>query len=114
MRPPLLVLVVVYSLGIGVMVLIPGVDGAPMGLFHAFYFMTYTATTTGFGELPREFSDPQRLWAAVCLYMSVIAWVYAIGTIISKVQNPHFFSQILSCWIYFAGSPKRHITFSCL
>jgi Trk K+ transport system NAD-binding subunit len=90
MRPPLLVLVVVYSLGIGVMVLIPGVDGAPMGLFHAFYFMTYTATTTGFGELPREFSDPQRLWAAVCLYMSVIAWVYAIGTIISKVQNPHF------------------------
>lgn len=90
MRPPLMVLVVVYSVGIGVMVLIPGIDGQPMGMFHAFYFMTYTATTTGFGELPKEFSDPQRMWATVCLYMSVIAWVYAIGTIIRKIQNPHF------------------------
>jgi voltage-gated potassium channel len=90
MRPPLVALVSVYALGVGVMVLIPGIDGEPMSLFHAFYFMTYTATTTGFGELPREFSDPQRMWATVCLYMSVIAWVYAIGKIISVVQNPHF------------------------
>jgi hypothetical protein len=28
-----------------------------MSFFHALYFMTYTATTTGFGELPGEFSD---------------------------------------------------------
>ena len=90
MRPPLVVLVSVYALGVAVMVLIPGIDGEPMSLFHAFYFMTYTATTTGFGELPREFSDPQRMWATVCLYMSVIAWVYAIGKIIRVVQNPHF------------------------
>lgn len=90
MRPPLVALVCVYTLGVAVMVLIPGIDGEPMGLFHAFYFMTYTATTTGFGELPREFSDPQRLWATVCLYMSVIAWIYAIGTIIRLIQNPHF------------------------
>ena len=90
MRPPLVALVCVYTLGVTVMVLIPGIDGEPMGLFHAFYFMTYTATTTGFGELPREFSDPQRLWATVCLYMSVIAWIYAIGSIIRLIQNPHF------------------------
>ncbi len=89
-RPPLIVLIGVYSLGIGVMMLIPGPDGEAMGIFHAFYFMTYTATTTGFGELPHEFSDGQRLWATICLYLSVIAWIYAIGTIISKVQNPHF------------------------
>ncbi len=89
-RPPLIVLIGVYSLGIGVMLVIPGTNGEPMGIFHAFYFMTYTATTTGFGELPVEFSDAQRLWATVCLYMSVVAWIYAIGTIISKVQNPHF------------------------
>ena len=62
----------------------------PMGMFHAFYFMTYTATTTGFGELPQEFSDAQRMWATVCLYMSVVAWIYGIGTIIRLVQNPHF------------------------
>ena len=90
MRPPLVVLVCAYTLGIAGMVLIPGIDGEPMSLFHAFYFMTYTATTTGFGELPREFSDPQRMWATLCLYMSVIAWIYAIGKIIQVVQNPHF------------------------
>jgi voltage-gated potassium channel len=90
MRLPLMLLLAVYTLGITVMVLIPGVHGEPMGIFHAFYFMTYTATTTGFGELPLGFSDAQRLWATVCLYMSVVAWVYAIGTIIRLVQNPHF------------------------
>jgi Trk K+ transport system NAD-binding subunit len=90
MRSPLLVLLAVYSVGIFVMVLIPGVDGKPMGIFHAFYFMTYTATTTGFGELPLQYSDAQRMWATVCLYLSVIAWIYGIGTIIRLVQNPHF------------------------
>ena len=90
MRAPLAVLVLVYAVGVGVMVLIPGVHGEPMGIFHAFYFMTYTATTTGFGEIPTAFSDAQRMWATVCLYMSVVAWIYAIGTIIRLVQNPHF------------------------
>jgi len=90
MRAPLVVLVCVYTLGIAVMVMIPGSNGEPMGLFHAFYFMTYTATTTGFGELPNEFSDPQRMWATVCLYLSVVTWIYAIGTIIRLAQNPHF------------------------
>jgi Trk K+ transport system NAD-binding subunit len=90
MRPPLTFLVLVYSLGVGVMILIPGVDGTYMSVLHAFYFMTYTATTTGFGELPHEFSDPQRLWATVCLFMSVVTWIFAIGTIIRLVQNPHF------------------------
>ncbi|MBS9405038.1 hypothetical protein KG088_15545 [Halomonas sp. TRM85114] len=39
------------------------VDGETtyMNLFHAFYFFTYTATTTGFGELPNDYSDEQRL-----------------------------------------------------
>lgn len=90
MRLPLIVLVGVYAVGMGVMMLIPGVNGKPMSAFHAFYFMTYTATTTGFGELPSEFTNPQRMWATVCLYMSVIAWVYAIGTIFRLIQNPHF------------------------
>ena len=33
MRAPLMVLVAVHTLGVGVMVMIPGVDGTPMGLF---------------------------------------------------------------------------------
>jgi len=94
MRGPIFVLIIVYAIGITGMALIPGQDanGNPvqMSLFHAFYFFTYTATTTGFGEIPTEFSDAQRLWAIFCIYMGVVAWLYAIGSIFRLVQNPHF------------------------
>ncbi|WP_416140921.1 potassium channel family protein [Halomonas sp. HK25] len=94
MRRPLFALLFVYSVGIMGMALMPGqvVDGETtyMNLFHAFYFFTYTATTTGFGELPNGFSDEQRLWTIFCLYTGVIAWFYAIGSLIRLVQNPHF------------------------
>ncbi len=94
MRGPIFVLIAVYAIGITGMALIPGqdADGNPvnMSLFHAFYFFTYTATTTGFGEIPTEFSDAQRLWAILCIYMGVVAWLYAIGSIFRLVQNPHF------------------------
>ena len=30
------------------------------------------------------------MWATACIYMSVVAWIYAIGTIFRLVQNPHF------------------------
>jgi len=87
-------LIIVYSVSILGMVFIPGpvIDGKTqyMSIFHAFYFMTYTATTTGFGEIPFEFSNAQRFWAIACLYVSVVAWFYAIGSIIQLVQNPFF------------------------
>lgn len=94
MRRPVFALVLVYAVGITGMALIPGRDADGnteyMSLFHAFYFFTYTATTTGFGEIPGAFTDEQRLWAILCLYMGVIAWLYAIGSIIRLAQNPHF------------------------
>lgn len=94
MRPPVFVLVAVYAIGVIGMALLPGQDaeGNPtrMSLFHAFYFFTYTATTTGFGEIPNTFTNEQRLWAIFCLYLGVIAWLYAIGSIIQLAQNPHF------------------------
>lgn len=94
LRKPMFVLVLVYAIGITGMALIPGqtINGESqyMSLFHAFYFLTYTATTTGFGEIPGDFSDEQRLWAIVCLYMGVVAWLYAIGSMIRLLQNPHF------------------------
>ncbi len=94
MRRPLLVLFSVYAVAVFIMTLIPGIviDGQPyyMSIFHSFYFMTYTATTTGFGEIPYEFSNAQRMWAIVCLYVTVIAWIYAIGAIIRLLQNPYF------------------------
>ncbi|ASJ71079.1 potassium channel family protein [Granulosicoccus antarcticus] len=94
LRKPVFALIIVYAIGITGMALIPGTgaDGEPesMSLFHAFYFFTYTATTTGFGEIPHVFNDVQRLWAIFCLYIGAIAWLYAIGSIIGLVQNPHF------------------------
>ncbi|MBS9405041.1 potassium channel protein [Halomonas sp. TRM85114] len=94
MRRPLFALLFVYSVGVMGMALMPGrvVDGETtyMNLFHAFYFFTYTATTTGFGELPNDYSDEQRLWAIFCLYTGAVAWFYAIGSLIRLVQNPHF------------------------
>ncbi len=71
MRAPVFVLIFVYAIGITGMSLIPGYDAdgnvAYMNLFHSFYFFTYTATTTGFGEIPHEFTDEQRLWAILCV-----------------------------------------------
>ena len=94
MRRPILTLIAVFAITIIGMVLIPGpvVEGKTthMGFFHALYFLTYTATTTGFGEIPYAFSDAQRLWAIIALFISVVAWVYAISAIIQLVQNEQF------------------------
>ncbi len=94
MRAPLLVLIGAYAISILGMVLIPGTDaeGNPwgMGFFHAFYFVSYMATTIGFGELPFEFNDAQRMWTVVSIYLTVIAWLYAIGKILSLIQDPAF------------------------
>lgn len=94
MRKPIMILVGVYAASMIGWVMIPAVDvaGNPqhMSFFHAFYFLTYTATTTGFGELPYAFSEAQRMWGIVSLYASVIAWLYALGAIIRLIQNPHF------------------------
>ena len=114
MRTPILVIIGVYSVSIGGMVLMPGpvMDGEPgrMGFFHAFYFLTYTATTTGFGEIPHAFSDAQRMWAVVSLYMSVIAWLYAIGSIFQLVKNPRF-QHALAEWRFMRQVANIHEPF---
>ncbi len=106
MRGPLIALLTVYSISILGMVFIPGIElegeTQYMSIFHAFYFMTYTATTTGFGEIPHVFSDAQRFWAIICLYVSVITWFYAIGTIIRLMQNPYLLRAI-SEWRFSQG-----------
>jgi len=94
MRAPLLVLIVAYAVALLGLVLIPGVDpeGRPwrLSFFHAFYLLTYTATTTGFGELPYPYSDGQRMWVTFSLYLTVLAWIYAVGKIIALFQDPAF------------------------
>ncbi|MGF1613134.1 MAG: potassium channel family protein [Gammaproteobacteria bacterium] len=91
MRVPLLVLSTTYAAATLGFALIPGVDaqGNPwrMDFFHAFYFVSYMGTTIGFGEIPYPFSEAQRLWATVCIYLTVIAWVYAIGAVLTLLQD---------------------------
>ena len=94
MRRPIIVLIFVYAVSMVGWILIPGIDerGNPehLSFFHAFYFLTYTVTTTGFGELPHAFTDAQRMWGIVSLYAGVIAWFYALGSIVGLVQNQDF------------------------
>lgn len=99
MRAPLITLIAAYAIALLGLVLMPGMDpeGRPwrLSFFHAFYLLTYTATTTGFGELPYPYSDAQRMWVTFSLYMTVIAWIYAVGKIIALLQDPTF-QRVLS------------------
>ena len=91
---PLIVLICVYAFSMLGFVLIPGVDdqGQPwrMDFFHAFYFISFTATTIGFGEVPYEFTDGQRLWVIISIYSTVVVWIYAIGNLLRLVQDRAF------------------------
>jgi Trk K+ transport system NAD-binding subunit len=94
LRLPLILLVITYNIAVLGMVLIPGqdADGNPwhMGFFHAFYFVGFMSTTIGFGEIPYEFTDAQRLWVMFTIYSTVVAWIYSIGTLITLLQGPAF------------------------
>jgi voltage-gated potassium channel len=99
MRAPLLALVVTYSIVMLGMVLIPGRDAQGnlwhMDFFHAFYFTSFMATTIGFGEVPYEFTDAQRLWATFSIYATVVAWIYSIGTLIALIKDPAFHQSLV-------------------
>jgi Trk K+ transport system NAD-binding subunit len=94
MRAPLLVLIGTYAVAMAGMVLIPAQDSAgnpaPMSFFHAFYFVSYMSTTIGFGELPTAFTDAQRIWVSFCVFATVAVWLYAIGTLITLLQDTTF------------------------
>lgn len=94
MRVPLVTLIALFSISVVGLALIPGVDasGQPqrMTLFDAFYVVSYTATTIGFGELPWPFTAAQRLWVTVTIYLSVVGWAYAIGSLLTLLQDRVF------------------------
>ncbi|MDO4906103.1 MAG: NAD-binding protein [Lautropia sp.] len=94
LRVPLILLIVVYAISIFGLAMAPGIDpnGNPwqMGFFHATYVVSYTATTIGFGELPYPFSDVQRAWLTVSIYMSVVAWAYTLGSVFAMTTDQSF------------------------
>ncbi len=94
MRTPLITIIVIFSVSVVGLTLVPGIgpDGQParISLFEAFYFMSYTATTIGFGELPWPFTPAQRLWVTFSIYLSVVGWAYAIGSLLTLLQDRSF------------------------
>ena len=94
LRLPLIILVAVYAISVLGLTLIPGVDdqGRPwrMDFFHAIYFVSFLGSTIGFGEIPYPFTDAQRMWTTFIIYAAVISWLYAIGAILSLIQDQGF------------------------
>ncbi len=52
--------------------------------------MSYTATTIGFGELPHTFTDAQRMWVIASIYLTVVGWAYALGSLFALLQDRAF------------------------
>jgi len=98
MRIPLLVIIITFSITILGLVIIPGADnnGNPyhMNFLDAFYFVSYMASTIGFGELPYEFTYAQRFWVIFSIYITVIGWFYAIGSLVTLVQDKNLISEL--------------------
>ncbi len=100
LRAPLILLVAVFALGIVGLVLIPGVDAEGrawhMTVFQALYFMTYTASTIGFGELPREFGQAQRVWVTVVIFLSVVGWAYLVASLLTLAGDKALRSAVVA------------------
>jgi Trk K+ transport system NAD-binding subunit len=93
MRGPLMAVLAVTSLASVGLCLIPGPSGAPPPTaFQAFYFITFTATTIGFGEIPYVFSTAQRMWVIATVYTSVLIWAYAVARLMTLSQDASFAS----------------------
>ncbi len=98
MRKPFLVITITYTIAIVGLLLIQGVDdnGNPyqMSIFDAFYFVTYTASTIGFGETPYAFTYAQKLWVSFSIYVTVLGWFYGIGTLVTLLQDKLFIREM--------------------
>ena len=106
LRTPLIVIIVTYAIAILGMVLIPGWDGEKvyhLSFFDAFYFISYTASTIGFGETPYEFTYEQRMWVLVCIYLTVIGWFYAIGTLVAIISDKTLKHELMK------GGFRKHV-----
>ncbi len=98
MRAPLIVLIVIFAVSVLGLTLIPGQDelGRPVrvNFVEAFYFMSFTATTIGFGEIPYPFTPAQRMWVTFVIFLSVIGWAYAVGSLLALMQDRTFRQEV--------------------
>lgn len=101
LRGPLIFGIVSHSIAVLGLTLIPGADinghpAPPLDFFHAFYFITYTATTIGYTEPVAGFSDAQRLWITGCIYLLVISWSFVIVTLLACLQDKGFQNALVA------------------
>ncbi len=98
MRKPFIVIIITHCIAIVGLLIIDAVDvnGQPyqLTIFDAVYFVSYMATTIGFGETPFEFTYSQRLWVLFSIYMTVLGWFYGIGSLVSLLQDKLFLQEI--------------------
>jgi len=91
LRTPLLAIIVTYSIAILGMVLIPTLkengEIYHLSFFDAFYFVSYMASTIGFGESPFDFTYAQKLWVTFSIYLTVIGWFYGIGALVTSITD---------------------------
>lgn len=94
MRGPIITMIAIFSICVAGLAAIPGVDAdghtVHLSVFEAFYFASYTATTIGYGEVPNAFTTAQRMWVTASIYLLVIGWAYAIGSLLALVQEEGF------------------------
>ena len=117
MRFPLLLIIAVYSCCTIVLAMIPGIDpatgqpGPPMSVFEAFYVVSYTSTTIGFGEVPHPYSSAQRMWMTFTIYVSVSAWSYSLFNVIALLQDRGFQNAVrMASIIWGCGSCRSRST----
>ncbi len=98
LRIPFIIIIVTFAISILGMMLIPGRDDQGniyhLNFFDAFYFVSYMASTIGFGESPYAFTYPQKIWVSMAIYLTVIGWFYGIGTIIALIQDKTLADEI--------------------
>ena len=75
------------------LVLIPGQEPGGgvyyLSFLDAFFVVSYTATTIGFGEIPHPFTAQQKMWMLFVMYSTVIAFqLYATGSVLSVISDP--------------------------
>lgn len=91
LRKPIIAIITIYSIGILGMKLIPGTDDLGqiynLSFFDAFYIVSYTSTTIGFGETPYPWNENQKMFMLIIIYASVICWIWAINCIITILRD---------------------------
>ena len=101
LRTPLITLIVAYSISVLGLVLIPG--STPEGVAYrlsfldAFYLVSYTATTIGFGETPYPFTSSQKQWMLFVLHgdrMALCDWLCSDGALRSCFSTVTLLSPI--------------------